>query len=260
MQATADVISLSGKVVLVTGAARGIGRAIAELARQYGAEVASCDLQWDENGERDCPEGVFRLQGDVSKEHDCERFIAETLNRFGRIDVLVNNAGVLESSRSTVRQDLASWKNIMDVNLQGTFMMSQAAARTMIANGIHGSIINISSVAGLAGFRASNAYGVSKAGVAMLTKTLAADLASHGIRVNAVAPGFIHTAMTANLQDATKIDKDAFVQRIPLGRFGDGVEIARAVLFLASGLASYITGVVLPVDGGWLAFGGPTRE
>jgi len=257
-QALAGEISLSEKVVVVTGGTRGIGRAIAHLAKQCGARVVTCDLPTASGGEPHCEEEFFALKGDVSIEEDCDRFIDETLDRFGRIDVLVNNAGVLETSRSTVKQDLASWRKVMDVNLQGTFMMSRAAARAMVNREIHGSIVNISSVVGLSGFRASNAYGVSKAAVAMLTKTLSVDLASRHIRVNAVAPGFIHTAMTANLNDATKIEKGAFVQRIPLGRFGDATEIARAVVFLASDWASYITGAVLPVDGGWLAFGGPS--
>ena len=258
-QVGADAVSLSEKVVLVTGGARGIGLAIAQLAKQCGAQVATCDLSPADGGERHLPEEFFRLDGDVSKEEDCDRFVAETLDRFGRIDVLVNNAGVLEVTRRTVKQDLASWKNIMDVNLQGTFMMSRAAASAMVDKGIHGSIINISSVTGLVGFRASNAYGVSKAAVAMLTKTLSADLASRQIRVNAVAPGFIHTAMSANLHDTTSIEKDMFIQRIPLGRFGDAAEVARAVVFLASDWASYITGAVLAVDGGWSAFGGPSN-
>lgn len=253
-------ISLADKVVVVTGGARGIGLAIARLAKQCGAEVVSCDILTEAASEADCPEEFLRLKGDVSREEDCERFIEETLERFGKIDVLVNNAGVLEVSRPTVKQDLASWKKVIDINLQGTYMMSQAAARAMLKRNTHGSIVNISSVAGLSGFRASNAYGVAKAGVAMLTRTLAVDLASSHIRVNAVAPGFIHTAMTANLDDVTKIDQGAFIQRIPLGRFGDAEEIARAVVFLASDYASYITGSVLPVDGGWLAFGGPNNE
>ncbi len=258
-QVGAAAISLSEKVVLVTGGARGIGLAIARLAKQCGAQVVSCDLSPADDSERHLPEEFFGLKGDVSREEDCDRFIEETLKRFGRVDVLVNNAGISEVTRRTVKQDVASWKKIMDVNLQGTFMMSRTAARTMVSKGIHGSIINICSVTGLVGFRASNAYGVSKAAVAMLTKTLSADLASRQIRVNAVAPGFIHTAMSANLHDITNLEQDAFMQRIPLERFGDAAEVARAAIFLASDWASYITGAVLPVDGGWSAFGGPSN-
>lgn len=252
-------ISLAGKVVVVTGGARGIGFAIARFARQCGANVVSCDLAAADEGYPDSAEEFFRLSGDVASEEDCDRFIEQTVDRFGRIDVLVNNAGVLEISRATVKQDLTSWKRVMEVNLQGTFLMSRAATREMVSRGTRGSIINISSVVGLSGFRASNAYGVSKAAVAMLTKTLAVDLASRHIRVNAVAPGFVTTSMTANLSQATKVEQGAFMERIPLGRFGEASEIARAVVFLASDWASYITGAVLPVDGGWLAFGGASN-
>jgi len=256
--ASAGEISLLGKVVVVTGAAHGIGLAIANLAGACGAQVVSCDLAPSEEFARNLPQAALHLTGDVSREEDCDRFIKETVANFRRLDVLVNNAGIPEVTRRTIKQDVASWKQIMAVNLQGTYMMARAAATAMIEGGIRGSIINISSVTGLVGFRSSNAYGVSKAAVAMLTKTLAADLASRQIRVNAVAPGFIHTAMTEKLQHKTKIEESAFIERIPLQRFGDPAEIARAVVFLASDWASYITGAVLPVDGGWSAFGGPS--
>lgn len=258
MSEATEAISMAGKVVVVTGGARGIGLAIVCLAAELGARVVACDLTFPDNTAIQMPTNDFvALTGDVACQQDCEHFVNEAVNRFGRIDVLINNAGILERSRSTVAQDLADWKKVVDVNLQGTFVMSQAVARSMIDHGTGGSIINIGSVVGLSGFRAQNAYGVSKAGVAMLTKTLAADLARYNIRVNAVAPGFINTAMTENLGDTTPVNRHAFIERIPLGRFGEAGEIARAVLFLASNWASYITGAILPVDGGWLAFGGP---
>lgn len=253
----APAISLDNKVVLVTGASRGIGLAIVRLATDCGAQVVSCDVQPGASHDPVDPKRHLQLVGDVSREEDCERLVGQTVDRFGRVDVLVNNAGILEAARSTVKQDLAGWKRIIDVNLQGTFTMALAAARAMVDQGVPGAIVNVSSVTGLSGFRASNAYGVSKAGVAMLTKTLAVDLAPRQIRVNAVAPGFINTVMTSNLRGDTKIDPEAYIGRIPMGRFGDPSEIAKAVVFLASDCASYITGTVLPVDGGWLAFGGP---
>ncbi len=256
----AGEISLAGKVVLVTGGARGIGLAVAQLARRCGAQVVSCDVVVKEQNDLPGHQAHLHLMGDVSLEDDCNRFVQEAVSHFGRLDVLVNNAGILEVTRRTVKQDVASWKHIMDVNLQGTYMMARAAALAMVGQGVHGSIINISSITGLVGFRSSNAYGVSKAAVAMLTKTLSADLASRQIRVNAVAPGFIHTAMSANLQHNTGIERNAFMERIPFQRFGEPDEIARVVVFLASDWASYITGAVLPVDGGWSAFGGPSNE
>ena len=248
------MLDLAGKVVLVTGGGRGIGAAIAARARQGGAQVAACDLAGA--GEGDPPEGILRLTGDVTRAEACDRIVRETVARFGRIDVLVNNAGILEASRATLKQDVAHWQAVIDVNLRGTFQMSLAAARAMAGQG-GGAIVNIGSVVGQTGFRASNAYGVSKAGVAMMTRTMAADLAGRNIRVNAVAPGFVETAMTADLRGATKVAREAYVRRIPLGRFAQPGEIAEAVVFLASGNASYITGAVLPVDGGYLAFGGP---
>jgi len=149
------------------------------------------------------------------------------------------------------------WRRTIDINLQGSYLMARAAARAMISANRGGSIVNLSSVTGLVGFRASNGYGVSKAAVVMLTKTLAVDLADWGIRVNAVAPGFIETAMTSDLNERTSVPYEAFVGRIPAGRFGSPEEVARVVVFLASDWATYITGAVIPVDGGWSAFGGP---
>lgn len=145
---------------------------------------------------------------------------------------------------------------MIDVNLQGTFLMSRGAARIMAKQSSGGSIVNISSITGLIGFRGSNAYGVSKAAVAMMTQTMATDLASRGIRVNAVAPGFVDTSMLTRLEYDVGIERSVFERRIPMGRIGQPDEIAAAVLFLASDLARYITGVVLPVDGGATAFGG----
>lgn len=255
---TAGEVSLSGKVVLVTGGARGIGQAVARLAQQCEAQVVSCDMT-PVSSHSQASGAILNLVGDVSREEDCGRFVHKTVAQFGRLDVLVNNAGLLEVTRRTVKQDLSTWKQIMDVNLQGTYMMAKAAAMAMTDAGIRGSIVNIASITGLVGFRASNAYGVSKAAVAMLTKTLSADLASRHIRVNAVAPGLITTAMTGDLVEKTHVDQAAFLDRIPLQRFGDPDEIARAVVFLASDWASYITGAVLPVDGGWSAFGGPSN-
>lgn len=248
----------SGRAFLVTGGARGIGFAVAEAAIAAGANVLLFDREPAETkaAAEKLGERAAAFAGDVRDEIGCERAAAEMLARFGRFDVLVNNAGVFEEIRGTAKQDLAAWRQVIDVNLQGSFLMARAAARVMQGQG-DGAIINFASVNGLTGFRASNAYGVSKAAVAMLTQTLASDLASRGIRVNAVAPGFIETPMTEMIFDEGGVDRTPFLRRIPMGRFGVPAEVASAVLFLASPLASYITGTVLPVDGGWCAFGGP---
>jgi NAD(P)-dependent dehydrogenase (short-subunit alcohol dehydrogenase family) len=252
-------IDLSGKVILVTGGARGIGYAVAELARDCGAAVALCDIDRDEANaaaHRLGPD-VLGMVADVAREDHCTAALQGVLARFGRLDVLVNSAGVLQQLRGTLRQEPSDWRRVIDVNLHGTFLMAQAAARAMAAQRVAGTIINIASVAGLVGFRASNAYGVSKAGVVMLTQTLATDLACRGIRVNAVAPGFVRSAMTASLASEPSLAGGAIERRIPMGRLGNPDELARAVIFLASDWSSYVTGVVLPVDGGLCAFGGP---
>lgn len=255
-------LTLHGKSVLITGGARGIGLATARLALSLGARVAVADI----DGERaraaaaalagpDAGGSPVGLSVDVADEAACEAAVAEVVARLGAIDVLVNSAGIIEPSVRTVDQDLAVWRRVIDVNLQGTYLMSRAAARAMTAAGRGGAIVNLSSITGLSGFRASNAYGVSKAAVAMLTQTMATDLAGRGIRVNAVAPGFIVTDMTAGLDDG-KVGAERFQRRTPLGRFGQADEVARSIAFLASDWAGYITGAVLPVDGGWCAFGG----
>ena len=254
-----QLLPLADKSVLVTGGARGIGGAVVQMALRCGARVAVCDIAPRPDDWRNTEmAGVYAwLGGDVSVEDDCDRVVGEATGALGGLDVLVNCAGVVETTRQTIRQDLSAWRRTIDVNLQGTYLMARAAARVMVSRGRGGSIVNLSSITGLVGFRASNAYGVSKAAVAMLTQTLATDLAPQAIRVNAVAPGFIDTAMTSDLHERTNLPREVFVQRIPSGRVGTAEEVARAVLFLASDWASYITGAVVPVDGGWSAFGGP---
>jgi NAD(P)-dependent dehydrogenase (short-subunit alcohol dehydrogenase family) len=250
-------IDLDGSVFLITGGASGIGLAVAQLARQCGAKVAISDIDGHaaERAARELGPHALGIGVDVSREDECARAVTETASRFGKFTTLVNNAGVFEDFAVTTKQDLAAWRRLIDVNLQGAFLMARAAARAFPEGGGN-SIVNVASVNGINGFRASNAYGVSKAGVIMLTKNLATDLAKRGIRVNAVAPGFVDTPMTERIFDGTALDRGMFLRRIPMARFGEPDEIARAIVFLASNWASYITGSVLSVDGGWHAFGG----
>lgn len=247
-----------GEVFLITGGASGIGLAVAELARECGADVCICDVDGaaiDGALKRLGPKSLG-VSADVSVEAECDRVVRTTVEHFGKINVLVNCAGIFEEFRGTLRQDVAKWRRVIDVNLQGAFLMSRAAARNFEPGSRGNSIINVASVNGLTGFRASNAYGVSKAGVIMLTKNLATDLAASKIRVNAVAPGFIDTPMTEGIFSNARVDRNMFLHRIPAGHFGKPGDVARSILFLASDWASYITGTVLPVDGGWSAFGG----
>ena len=194
------------------------------------------------------------MRCDVSDEDEIERVFDSIASEYGRLDILVNNAGLSEPLQATIRQSSADWQRTIDVNLRGPFLCSREAAKPMIANR-SGSIINICSIAGMTGMPASNAYGVSKAGLVMLTSTLSLDFARFGIRVNGVVPGMIDAAMMREV--AKKPDElEPIERRIPMKRIGKPDEIGHAVAFLCSDLASYITGQVLSVDGGWLAFGG----
>lgn len=252
--------SFNGKVALVTGGNSGIGERVVKQFLQSGAKVVSMDLR---TGGKSIQYPEFEdfvdFSGDVSLEEDCVKAVKVAVAKFGSCDILVNAAGIVEKSRRTIKQSVEDWKRTMDVNLLGTYQMSRIVAGEMISAGRPGAIVNLASVAGLGGFKASNAYGVSKAAVIMLTKTMAVDLAERHIRVNAVAPGFIVTPMTADLQSSKNVAHEAFIQRIPLARFGEVEEVSRVILFLCSDWASYITGATIPVDGGWTAFSGPSN-
>lgn len=248
--------SFNGKTAIVTGAGSGIGLCLAQQLAAAGATVFGMDRAYV-GDDTQIPDGrIEHLQGDVTDEDCCRRIARYALESTQRLDILVNCAGVAERTRRTVRQDSASWQHTMDVNLKGCYFMSKAAASTMCDIGAGGSIVNLSSITGLVGFRASNAYGVSKAAVAMLTKTMASDLADARIRVNAVAPGFIETPMTADLQSMGKISADGILSRIPMGHLGTPLQVVLPILMLCSSWAEYITGAVVTIDGGWTALGG----
>jgi NAD(P)-dependent dehydrogenase (short-subunit alcohol dehydrogenase family) len=249
---------LAGRKALVTGAARGIGLAIAQRLIAQGGSIAVADRQGDELL-RVVAQGLLAstcvLVGDVSREAEAEALIDGALAAMGSLDILVNNAGILEPLAPTVDQKLDDWQRVVDVNLRSVYLMSRAFGRHVLGRSGQGAIVNISSIAGLEGFAASNAYGVSKAGVVHMTKTMAVEWARRGVRVNCVAPGFIDTPMAHALFDQSG-ERDRLVRRIPMRRLGDGDEIANTVAFLVSEGASYITGVAIPVDGGWVACGG----
>jgi 3-oxoacyl-[acyl-carrier protein] reductase len=234
--------SLEGKRALITGAARGIGRAIAAELRSAGAEVLCCDLPGtSENDEVAKEVGGRALYADVTKADEVEKLIAEA----GEIDILVNNAGITRDGL-LARMSEEDWRSVIDVNLTSVFLMCHAAIRGMIKRRA-GAIVNLSSVVGLHGNFGQTNYAASKAGILGFTKSLAREAGTRGVRVNAVAPGYIETRLTDVLPDDVK---QKMLASTSLGRFGQPEDIARAVRFLCSDEAAFITGEVLVVDGG----------
>lgn len=242
---------LKGKVAVITGAGRGIGRAIALQFAEYGSKVVvnyrNSATQVEEvlSSIREAGGEAIAIQADISKEEEAKKLIEETVKHFGRLDVLVNNAGITKDNL-VMRMSEADFDSVIDINLKGTFFCTKHAASVMLKQR-SGKIINISSVVGLIGNVGQANYAASKAGVIGMTKAVARELASRGITVNAVAPGFIETDMTEQLSDKVK---EATITNIPLKRYGIASEVAGAVSFLASEAANYITGQVIQVDGG----------
>jgi NAD(P)-dependent dehydrogenase (short-subunit alcohol dehydrogenase family) len=245
---------LDGKVVVVTGSTKGIGRAIAHVLAAEGARVVVNSR--DEAAVREVVSGIGEsaagVVADVSTEAGAEHLINAAVTSFGRLDILVNNAGMNVVSDALDLQP-ADWRRIIDLNLTGPFLCSQLAARVMLAGG-SGVIVNIASVTAFAPFPRRVAYASSKAALVMMTRVMASELAPT-VRVNAVAPGYVRTAMTERLSDEGKLDFAALERRTPQGRLGEPEEVAKAVLFLCSDDAAYVTGETLVVDGGWLSYG-----
>jgi 3-oxoacyl-[acyl-carrier protein] reductase len=242
---------LQGKVALVTGASRGIGRAIAlELARQ-GAKVA-VNYAGSEAKAYEVVEEIKKMgreavaiQADVSSAEAVEHMVKTALEQFGRIDILVNNAGITRDNL-LMRMKEEEWDQVMNTNLKGVFHCIKAVTRPMMKQR-YGRIVNIASIVGISGNPGQANYVAAKAGVIGLTKTAARELASRNITVNAVAPGFITTDMTDSLSDELKAE---MLKQIPLARFGEPEDVAKVVAFLVSDAASYMTGQTLHVDGG----------
>jgi len=241
---------LKDKVAIITGGARGIGRSIAMLFAQEGADIAVCDLNL-EAAQATCRdiEALGRkaeaIKTDVTAIASVEEGLNKILDKFTKVDILVNNAGITKDTL-ILRMSEADWDAVIDVNLKGTFNCTRAVSKVMIKQR-RGNIINIASIIGIIGNPGQANYSASKAGIIALTKTSAKELASRNINVNAVAPGFIQTEMTAKLPDDVKEKMKAV---IPLDKFGTPEDVANACLFLASNDADYITGQTIVVDGG----------
>ncbi|MBD2863944.1 SDR family NAD(P)-dependent oxidoreductase [Paenibacillus oceani] len=246
---------LQGKVALITGAGGGMGKADALLFAKEGAKVAISDIQEDkiqqvvaeikQNGGE-----AIGFRQDVSQEEEWVHIVGETVKQFGKIDILVNNAGI-SGATPLLDMTVEEWNRIMNINLTGTFLGQKHVIPHMIQNG-GGSIINISSIAGLTGGSGAGAYTASKGAVRLLTKATAIDYAKFNIRANSIHPGYIATPMTVDLMADEKM-KQWFQAQTPLPRLGAPEDIAAGALFLASDESSYITGIELPIDGGYSA-------
>jgi len=249
-----SLFDLSGQVALVTGARTGLGRGIALALAEAGADIAGL-------GSRQMPETAAAIEGtgrrfvevvrDLEDSSGLDAVVADIVARLGRIDILVNNAGIIRRA-DLLEFSEADWDAVMAVNLKSAFFLSQAVARHMVGQGIRGRIIHIASVLSFQGGIRVPSYTAAKHGIAGLTRALANELAPKGITVNAIAPGYMETDNTEALR-ADPVRTRQILDRIPAGRWGVPQDLATATLFLASPHSGYVTGALLPVDGGWLA-------
>jgi NAD(P)-dependent dehydrogenase (short-subunit alcohol dehydrogenase family) len=250
---------LQGKIGIITGAGSGIGRATALACAREGADIVVFDLN------REAAEATVRalqglgrralaVAGDVTDEADVERLAEATVREFGRIDLLMNNAGVADQLVPTLEQSVPTWERVLDIHLKGMYLCCRRIGRDMVRQ-MEGCIVSISSIAGFVGFPMRTAYGPAKAGIAHLTRVLAVEWAPYNIRVNAIAPGYVRTPLVESIIREGKLEEKRLAERTPMGRLARPEEIAAAAVFLFSDEASYITGVTLPVDGGYLAYG-----
>lgn len=247
-------MELEGKVALITGAGSGIGESTALLFAKEGAKVVLTDIN-EEEGNRVLEEikknngkGVF-IKADTSKPVDSQKSVEMAVGKFGRLDIAVNNAGIGGAMAPVGEYEIEEWNKVIAINLSGVFYGMRYQIPAMLKN-VSGSIINVASILGSAGFAKSSAYVAAKHGVVGLTKSAALEYSSQGIRVNSVGPGFIRTPL---IEDLEKEQLDQIVAMHPIGRLGEAEEVAQLFLWLASERSSFATGAYYPVDGGYLA-------
>lgn len=249
---------LQGSVALVTGGAAGIGKAAALAFAREGVRVAIADVKVEPGNEvahaieRGGGQAIF-IETDVSRTSDIERLVSTTVSAFGRLDYAFNNAGIEGELATTVECGEDNFDRILAVNLRGLWLCLRHELRQMLQQGQGGAIVNMSSVAGLVGFRNLPAYVASKHGVIGLTRTAALEFATSGIRVNAICPGLIHTEMSDRLTGKDPAVEKQYIDLEPMGRMGTPEEVADATVWLCSTAASFVTGHALAVDGGLLA-------
>ena len=242
-------MKLENKAAIVTGASSGIGKAIAEKFVSEGASVVFSDVN-ESDVSRFGNKAIF-VKCDVSKSEEVDNLVKACLEKFGKVDIMVNNAGI-GSLGDTLTMEDDVWHKTTEINLSGVFYGIRSAGRAMKEKGIKGSIINMTSILGSVGFNGALAYCASKGGINQLTRSGALDLAPSGIRINAIAPGFIKTNMTKGVQEDQNLSK-LVNGMTPLGYMGEPEDIANAALYLASEDSKYVTGSILYVDGGWTA-------
>ena len=247
-----DLFRLDGRVALVTGAASGLGAAIAVALAEAGAQVA---VHGNRRAALDTAISIgasaAAFQADLGDTAGAEKLFAEVKQRFGRVDILVNNAGTIHRDAAEEFK-LEDWQRVLQVNLTSVFQLSQLVGRDLLARKSRGKIINIASLLSFQGGIRVPAYSASKGGVAQLTKALANEWAAHDIQVNAIAPGYFATTNTEALQ-ADPVRNRQILERIPAGRWGKPEDLAGAAVYLASPASDYVTGTVLTVDGGWMS-------
>lgn len=249
---------MQNKVVVISGGANGIGLATAKVFAESGYLICIVDL--NQHRAEQCAAELgsdnLGIGCDVSEENSVISAVKSIAKQFKQVHVLVNCAGIGDKAGDTVGQTVENFDKVLSVHLKGTFLLCREIGKLMLSHGA-GSIVNISSIAGIAGIPTRNAYSAAKGGIVAMTKSLACEWARQGVRVNAVAPGYVYTELVQDLEQRGVINIKSLSQRTPIGRLATPNEIAQVIAFLASDAASYVTGSTINVDGGWLALGAP---